>query len=71
MISGKIDYIFTLSDWHSTYILNATHGPKRNFEVLKKRIFQTRNGALCHIPEVDLSQKDPTILYIMHLRQKV
>jgi FkbM family methyltransferase len=58
MISGKIDYIFTLSDWHSTYILNATHGPKRNFEVLKKRIFQTRNGAVCHIDEVDLSAKD-------------
>ena len=59
IVSGKIDYIFTLSDWHSTYILNATHGPKRNFEVLKKKVFQTRNGAVCHIPEVDLSKKDP------------
>lgn len=59
VVSGKIDYIFTLSDWHSTYILNATHGPKRNFEVLKKHIFQTRNGAVCHIPEVDLRTKDP------------
>jgi cellulose synthase/poly-beta-1,6-N-acetylglucosamine synthase-like glycosyltransferase/glycosyltransferase involved in cell wall biosynthesis len=59
VVSGKIDHIFTLSDWHTTYILNAAHGPKRNFEVLKKKIFQTRNGAVCHIPEVDLSKKDP------------
>jgi FkbM family methyltransferase len=56
---GKINHIFTLSDWHTTYILNSTHGPKRNFEVLKKKVFQTRNGAVCHIPEVDLSKKDP------------
>lgn len=59
VIEGKIDHIFTLSDWHTTYILNSTHGPKRNFEVLKKKVFQTRNGAVCHIPEVDLSKKDP------------
>jgi glycosyltransferase involved in cell wall biosynthesis len=59
VVSGKIDHIFTLSDWHTTYILNSNHGPKRNFEVLKKKVFQTRNGAVCHIPEVDLSAKDP------------
>lgn len=59
VLEGKIDYIFTLSDWHTTYILNSAHGPKRNFEVLKKKVFQTRNGAVCHIPEVDLSKKDP------------
>jgi glycosyltransferase involved in cell wall biosynthesis len=58
VLSKKIDYIFTLSDWHTTYILNATHGPKRNFEVLKKHIFQTRNGATCHIDETDLTKKD-------------
>ena len=57
--SGIIDHVFTLSDWHTTYILNAAHGPKRNFEVLKKHIFQTRNGAVCHISEVDLTKKDP------------
>ena len=59
VMQGKIDHIFTLSDWHTTYILNSTHGPKRNFEVLKNKIFQTRNGAVCHIPEVDLAKKDP------------
>jgi FkbM family methyltransferase len=59
VVSGKIDHIFTLSDWHTSYILTCAHGKKRNYEVLKKAIFQTRNGAVCHIPEVDLSKKDP------------
>ena len=58
VISGKIDNIFTLSDWHTSYILTCAHGKKRNYEVLKKSIFQTRNGAVCHIPEVDISKKD-------------
>jgi FkbM family methyltransferase len=59
VVSGKIDHIFTLSDWHTSYILTCAHGKKRNFEVLKKKVFQTRNGAVCHIPEVDLTKKDP------------
>jgi len=58
VLDGRIDHIFTLSDWHTTYILNSAHGPRRNYEVLKKKVFQTRNGAVCHIPEVDLSKKD-------------
>lgn len=58
-VSGQIDHIFTLSDWHTSYILTCAHGKKRNYEVLKKKIFQTRNGAVCHIPEVDLKAKDP------------
>jgi len=59
VVSGKIDHVFTLSDWHTSYILTCAHGRKRNYEVLKKKIFQTRNGAVCHISEVDLSRKDP------------
>lgn len=58
VVSGVIDHVFTLSDWHTSYILNADHGRRRNFEVLKKSIFQTRNGAVCHIPEVDVKKKD-------------
>lgn len=58
-VSGKIDHVFTLSDWHTSYILTCAHGKKRNFEVLKRKIFQTRNGAVCYIPEVDLKKKDP------------
>jgi len=59
VVSGKINHVFTLSDWHTSYILTCAHGKKRNHEVLKKSVFQTRNGAVCHIPEVDLSKKDP------------
>lgn len=59
VVSKKIDHVFTLSDWHTSYILNSDHGKRRNFEVLKKSIFQTRNGAVCYIPEVDISKKDP------------
>lgn len=58
VLQGRIDHVFTLSDWHSTYILNADHGARRNFEVLKKSFFQTRNGAVCRIPEIDILKKD-------------
>jgi len=56
--SGIINEIFTLSDWHTSYVTTCTHGPKRMFEVLKKYIWQTRNGAVKRIDEVDLSKKD-------------
>lgn len=58
VLRGVIHHIFTLSDFHTNYILNSNHGVRRNFEVLKKYIFQTRNGAVNYIPEVDLSKKD-------------
>lgn len=58
VLSGDIHWIFTLSDFHTSYILNCDHGKRRNYEVLKRHVFQTRNGAVCHIPEVDLSKKD-------------
>jgi len=57
--TNHIDEIFTLSDWHTSYVTTCNHGTKRNFEILKKRIFQTRNGVGV-IPEwVDIKQKDP------------
>ncbi len=43
---GIVDQLFTLSDFHTNYVLNCEHGVKRNFEVLKNKIFQTRNGAV-------------------------
>jgi glycosyltransferase involved in cell wall biosynthesis len=58
---GHIDEIFTLSDFHTSYILNCNHGKRRNFEVLKNKTFITRNGAKCHIDEVDISAKDRNI----------
>jgi FkbM family methyltransferase len=45
-VSGRINHIFTLSDWHTSYILNCDHGRRRNYEVLKRAVFQTRNGAV-------------------------
>ena len=59
LLNGTIDHVFTLSDFHTDYFLNCDHGKKRNFEVLKRFVFQTRNGAVQHIPEVDITQKDP------------
>lgn len=61
IVNGYIDEIFTLSDFHTNYILNCNHGKRRNFEVLKNKTFITRNGAKCHIDEVDISAKDRNI----------
>ena len=58
LVNGYIDEVFTLSDFHSAYVTNCNHGSKRNFEVLKHKFFQTRNGAVKHIAEVNLTKKD-------------
>jgi glycosyltransferase involved in cell wall biosynthesis/GT2 family glycosyltransferase len=64
LVYGNIDKIFTLSDFHTSYITNCDHGyKKRNFEVLKNKTFITRNGAVNYFDEVDISQKDP-FLYV-------
>ena len=52
LVHGHIDEIFTLSDFHTSYVLNANHGKRRNFEVLKNKTFITRNGAKKYIDEV-------------------
>ena len=57
-ISNRITDIFTLSDFHLTYVANCAHGRKRNFEVLKQKMFITRNGATTYYDEVDITQKD-------------
>lgn len=56
---GLIDRIFTLSDFHTSYITNCDHGTKRNFEVLKDKIFQTRNGVVQYKDFIDIKKKDP------------
>lgn len=61
IINGDIDELFTLSDFHTTYITNCDHGARRNFEVLKNKVFITRNGAVQHIKNVDISKKDPNL----------
>ena len=58
LLQGYIDEVFTLSDFHSWYVTSCDHGNKRNFEVLKHKFFQTRNGAVQHIKDVDLTKKD-------------
>ena len=60
-VNGHIDKIFTLSDFHTSYVSNCDHGKRRNFEVLKNKIFQTRNGVVRYFDEVDISQKDPNL----------
>ena len=59
--TGQIDRIFTLSDFHTSYVTTCEHGPRRNFEVLKPYIFMTRNG-INRVPGfVDITQKDPNL----------
>lgn len=58
VMAGRINEIFTLSDFHTDYVTNCDHGNRRNFEVLKNRVFQTRNGMTRYIDWVDVSKKD-------------
>ena len=60
-VQGYIDKIFTLSDFHTTYVTTCDHGKRRNFEVLKDKIFQTRNAVVQYFDEVDVSKKDPDL----------
>lgn len=60
---GDIHELFTLSDWHTTYVTTCDHGKRRMPEVLKKHVFQTRNGAVSYNKDVDIGAKDP-FLYV-------
>lgn len=57
-VANRITDIFTLSDFHLTYVANCHHGRRRNFEVLKSRLFITRNGARRYSGETDIAAKD-------------
>jgi FkbM family methyltransferase len=59
LLSGDISEIFTLSDFHTSYVTTCDHGSRRNFEVLKHKVFQTRNGVVNYFKEIDISAKDP------------
>jgi FkbM family methyltransferase len=61
IVDGKIQEIFTLSDWHTSYITTCDHGARRNFEVLKPHVFQTRNGINRYRDWVDIRKKDPNL----------
>ena len=58
-VTDHITDIFTLSDWHLSYVTNCHHGRRRNFEVLKRKMFITRNGVRLYHAEVDIAAKDP------------
>jgi glycosyltransferase involved in cell wall biosynthesis len=59
---GRIDEIFTLSDWHTAYVTHADHGKRRNFDILKNYIFMTRNGIGNMNPGwIDVRDKDPNL----------
>ena len=60
-VQDRITDIFTLSDWHLTYITNCDHGARRNFEVLKPKVFITRNGVNIYDLHTDLKNKDPDL----------
>lgn len=56
---GDIDEVFTLSDFHTSYVTNADHGMHRMFEVLKNKVFMTRNGVVNYNNDVRVDHKDP------------
>jgi len=61
LVKNYIDELFTLSDFHTSYITNCLHQKRRNFEVLKNRVFVTRNGARKYIDSVDVNAKDKNL----------
>jgi FkbM family methyltransferase len=63
VVRGDIDELFTLSDFHTSYVANCNHGNRRNFEILKQKLFMTRNGIVKYRSEVDIAAKDP-FLYV-------
>jgi glycosyltransferase involved in cell wall biosynthesis len=59
---GKLNEIFTLSDWHTGYVTHCDHGFRRNYDVLKNHIFLTRNGIGNMNPGwIDIRDKDPNL----------
>ena len=59
---GKLNEIFTLSDWHNGYVTHCDHGVRRNFDILKNHIFMTRNGIGNMNPGwIDVRDKDPDL----------
>jgi glycosyltransferase involved in cell wall biosynthesis len=56
---GRINEIFTLTDWHTSYVSNCNHGVYRNYDILKNHIFQTRNAIGIKPDWVDIKAKDP------------
>lgn len=59
---GRLQEIFTLSDWHTGYVTHCDHGFRRNYDILKNHIFMTRNGIGNMNPGwIDVREKDPNL----------
>ena len=59
---GKLNEIFTLSDWHTGYVTHCDHGFRRNYDVLKNHVFMTRNGIGNMNPGwIDIRDKDSNL----------
>lgn len=61
LADGSFDEIFTLSDWHATYVSTALHGNKRYPEFFKNKMFYTRNGIVNYGNEIDVTKKDKNL----------
>lgn len=59
IVHGDIDEIFTLSDFHTAYVTNCDHGKKRMFEVMRDKVFMTRNGIVKYDTSSSIATKDP------------
>ena len=57
--AGAIDEIWTLSDFHAMYVMNAAHPRLRHFETLRRHMWTTRNGIVKYFDSVDIDAKDP------------
>jgi glycosyltransferase involved in cell wall biosynthesis/ubiquinone/menaquinone biosynthesis C-methylase UbiE len=59
LVANKyIDEMFTLSDFHYNWYINKNN---QNFELLKTKFFQTRNGITSYGDEVDIESKDKNL----------
>lgn len=58
LADGYFNEVFTLSDWHATYVSTADHGDRRYPEIFKNKMFYTRNGIVNYGNEIDITKKD-------------
>ena len=62
LADGYFDEIFTLSDWHATYVSTAYHNDvKRYPEFFKNKMFYTRNGIVNYGNDIDITKKDKNL----------
>lgn len=64
LVEGYVNEIFTLTDWHSHFASSLVpqfrdiKQDARRYDVIKNKIYQTRNGVFNHLGEVDIRKKD-------------